>query len=140
MVTADIVNGKVVADSTPTYAKSSGSNLDKQAFLTLLTAQMQNQDPLEPTDNTEYVSQLAQFSALEAMTNVEQSLTNQNAFNLVGKNVVITPGASEGKSESEVAGKVNYVEIVDGKAQLSVNDKMYSYEDLKYVVDDSYIM
>ncbi|MBQ9567754.1 MAG: hypothetical protein IJR31_06740, partial [Lachnospiraceae bacterium] len=45
------------------------NDLDKQAFLKLLVAQMKYQDPMQPTDNTEYVSQLAQFSSLEAMNN-----------------------------------------------------------------------
>ena len=69
--TAQIVDGKVVAETSPTYEKrSTGDSLDKQAFLQLLVAQMQYQDPLEPMDNTEYISQLAQFSALEAISAV----------------------------------------------------------------------
>lgn len=49
--------------------------LDKEAFLQLLVTQMQYQDPLDPQDNSEYVAQLAQFSALEQMTNVYESLS-----------------------------------------------------------------
>ncbi|MBR1552963.1 MAG: flagellar biosynthesis protein FlgD [Schwartzia sp.] len=48
--------------------------LDKDAFLQLLVTQMQYQDPLDPQDNSEYVAQLAQFSALEQMTNVYKSV------------------------------------------------------------------
>ena len=45
--TAQIVDGKVVAETSPTYEKrSTGDSLDKQAFLQLLVAQMQYQDPL----------------------------------------------------------------------------------------------
>lgn len=47
--------------------------LGKDAFLQLLVLQMQSQDPLNPMDNTEMVSQLAQFSALEAQTNLNES-------------------------------------------------------------------
>lgn len=139
MITSDVVDGKVITETTPTYAKSGGDNLDKQAFLQLLVAQMQNQDPLEPTDNTEYVSQLAQFSALEAMTNVNQTITNQNAFSLVGKNVIIAAGSSEGEVSTEVAGVVDYIKMIDGEAYLYVNEKEYSIKDLEYVVDDNYI-
>jgi flagellar basal-body rod modification protein FlgD len=42
-----------------------GGTMGKQEFLTLLVAQLKNQDPMKPTDNTQFVSQLAQFSALE---------------------------------------------------------------------------
>lgn len=47
--------------------------LDRDAFLQLLVLQMQNQDPLEPVENTEMIAQLAQFSALEQMTNLNSS-------------------------------------------------------------------
>lgn len=47
--------------------------LGRDAFLQLLVTQMQNQDPLEPVDNSEMVAQLAQFSALEQMTNLNTS-------------------------------------------------------------------
>ena len=48
--------------SLSSETKTSNSSLDKDAFLQLLVAQMKYQDPLEPTDNTEYVAQLATFS------------------------------------------------------------------------------
>ena len=49
-------------------------DLDKDAFLQLLVAQMKYQDPLDPQDNSEFVAELAQFSALEQMTNVANNL------------------------------------------------------------------
>ena len=56
--------------SNSTEKTTSNSSLDKQAFLQLLVAQMKYQDPLEPTSNTEYISQLATFSSLEEMQNM----------------------------------------------------------------------
>lgn len=137
---AQIVDGKVVAETTPTYEqKAKGDTLDKQAFLQLLMTQMQYQDPLEPMDNTEYVSQLAQFSALEAMQSVDQTLINQNALNLVGKQVIMSVGSSDGNGTVEIAGKVDFVRIINGKAHLSIEDKEYSIDDLEYVVGDDYL-
>ncbi|MBR3723561.1 MAG: flagellar biosynthesis protein FlgD [Selenomonadaceae bacterium] len=49
--------------------------LDKDAFLKLMVTQMQYQDPLDPQDNSEYVAELAQFSALEQMTNVSDGIS-----------------------------------------------------------------
>ena len=71
--------------------------LGKDDFLKLLVTQLQNQDPMNPTDSTEFVAQLAQFSSLEQMSNVndnlkvvqlfEQSINNAQAVNFVGKTV-----------------------------------------------------
>ena len=49
-------------------------NLGKDAFMSLLVTQLQNQDPLEPTANDEFVAQLAQFSSLEQMEGVNENL------------------------------------------------------------------
>ena len=57
-----------------------GGSLGKDAFLQLLVTQMQYQDPLDPQDNSEYLAQLAQFSALEQMTNVADNLEKTNTL------------------------------------------------------------
>jgi flagellar basal-body rod modification protein FlgD len=78
--------------------------MGKQDFLTLFTAQLKNQNPLEPVKNEAFVAQLAQFSQLEALTNMQGSLdkfvTSQsaermlNGANLIGKRVPVTDGLS----------------------------------------------
>jgi len=55
-------------------AKKTNEDMGKQEFLTLFTAQLQNQNPLEPVKNEAFVAQLAQFSQLEALTNMQGSL------------------------------------------------------------------
>lgn len=139
---ANVVDGVLESESTPTYAntKSYGTDsLGKDAFMTLLITQMQNQDPLNPSSDTEFISQLAQFSSLEQMENLNSTLTNQNAFTMVGKNVIINVGSSTGSTTSTVAGYVQYVEIKDGKAYLAINETLYSIDDLYTVIDDDYL-
>lgn len=51
-----------------------GEQADSQTFLLLLVTQMKNQDPLNPQDPTQFVSQLAQFSSLEQLLGMRQSL------------------------------------------------------------------
>src|SRR5689334_8622885 len=73
--------------------------LDKNAFLKLLVAQMKNQDPLKPMDNTDFVAQLAQFSNLEQVMGINsrldtltaqgQGLQNTEIASLVGKSVTV---------------------------------------------------
>lgn len=85
---APVENGKIVETASQTSVKkstkSSKSGMDKEAFLQLLVAQMKYQDPLEPTSNTEYISQYAQFSQVEQMQNMSSSMDLQRASALVG--------------------------------------------------------
>lgn len=57
-----------------------GGELDKNAFLKLLVTQLENQDPLDPQDNSEFVAEMAQFSSLEQMTNMNESLGKINTL------------------------------------------------------------
>ncbi|OVE76278.1 hypothetical protein BVX97_01545 [bacterium E08(2017)] len=81
------------ADSTP------GGALGKDEFLNLLTAQLSNQDPLNPTDSTDMIAQLAQFSSLEQMKNLnlqfEAARREENIIQslvLAGQEVELTLG------------------------------------------------
>ena len=71
--------------------KNSGKNdtISTDTFFSLLMAEMSNQDPLEPTSNTEFVSQMAQFTALQAQQdNLKYSMSNY-AAGLVGKTLTM---------------------------------------------------
>lgn len=141
--TAQIVDGQVIASTTPTNTDTNNKGTDrlgKDAFLKLLVTQMEYQDPLNPSSDTEFISQLAQFSALEEMQNLNTAMSNSNAFNLVGKNVIMEVGKSSGAdSTTTVAGYVQFVEIKGGKAYLGINGETYSYDDLDTVIDDNYL-
>lgn len=140
---APIVNGQVVAGSTATNSSKSTlgtDSLGKDAFLTLLTTQMKYQDPLKPSSDTEFIGQLAQFSSLEEMQNLNSSMVNASAYDLVGKNVIMAVGSSTGSaSPTYVAGYVQYVQMVDGKANLGINEQLYTIDDLDSVIDDAYL-
>ena len=117
-----------------TVKKTRGSSeLGKEEFLQLLVCQLSNQDPLNPQSDTEFISQLAQFSSLEQMSNLNTAFANSSAYSLVGKDVIIQPSES-----AEIRGTVDYVEIRNGKAYLSVNGESYSVDDLVQVMDSYY--
>lgn len=67
--------GSPSSSSSTTSASSTTDALgNEQVFLQLLVAQIQNQDPLNPTDSTTFMTQLAQFSDLEQLININQSV------------------------------------------------------------------
>ena len=140
---APVKDGKIVETESQTSLakakeKEKASGYSKDTFLQLLVAEVQNQDPLEPTSNTEWISQYATFSELEAMNNMSSSFDLSRASTLVGKTVVISTTNEAGKSIT-VQGKVDYVTYEGGQAYLSVNGSTYSMDDLHDVIDTDYM-
>lgn len=101
-----------------------GGAMGQTAFLTLFTAQLKSQNPLDPMDNTAFVSQLAQFSQLEATTKMASSLETMSsasgtdrmmaAASLIGKKVAITDGQAILANSAPVAGSVALANDVEG--------------------------
>ena len=145
-----VKDGKFIDETTGTGSTSSKSSkkdektneLGYDQFLQILCAEMQYQDPLEPTSNTDYVAQMATFSQLEATLSMKESMsssydqtTKSAALSLVGKEVIVTDKDS---ASGYYSGKVDYVTYKDGKIQLSINEKMYDYSSLYSVSTDEY--
>lgn len=116
-----------------------GSDLGKEDFLMLLVTQMQYQDPLEPMDNTQFVAQLAQFSELEQMSNLNTTVNNNVAYSLVGKEVLIRQTSSTGEAV-EFQGRVDYVTLKNGEAYVSIEGSEYPYDEVVKVIDDAYLI
>lgn len=139
---AQIENGKIVestsASSLANEVKKNGSTMDKDAFLGLLVAQMKYQDPLEPTSNTEFVAQYAQFSSLEQMQNMSATLELSRASTLVGQVVSVNTTNSYGQTTT-IQGKVDYVLYENNKAYVSIGEALYSLDDVYGVADQKYL-
>jgi len=120
-------------------ALSGSSELDQQDFLQLLISQLQNQNPMSPMDDTQFIAQMAQFSSLEQMGNMvtavqelkesmitlnSQSLLTQGAA-MIGKEVVASNG-----DEENVTGVVTSVKWLDGSLNLMVGEKSVMLEDI----------
>lgn len=139
---ASVENGQIVEStsqsSLASSSTSSTSTYDKDTFLQLLVAEVQNQDPLEPSSNTEWISQYATFSELEAMQNMSSAYDLSRASALVGQTVIMKVTDSSGDT-SVVQGNVDYVTYEDGEAYLSINGSLYSLDDLYDVIDPDYL-
>lgn len=136
----EVKDGRFVEDTSESTSTSKGGkkkNVDntmgQDQFLQLLVAQMQYQDPLEPTSNTEWVAQMATFSMVESLNNMQTAFDKQSANSLVGKYVFINDG-----DNGFVKGKVDFITKQDGKTKLSVGDKLYDLDQLDTVSDEEY--
>ena len=120
------------------FAKDqSNTNLSIETFFTLLMAEMSNQDPLEPTSNTEFISQLANFTALQNSSNTLYYNTVSYAASLAGKTVTVatTRPGKDGKLEIQT-GVVTGVDISDGtNIEITVNGKRYLLSNVMNVAD-----
>ena len=141
-IIAGVENGKLNYDYTDNSKKNginpTGSTLGYDQFLQLLCAEMQYQDPLEPTSNTDYVAQMATFSQLEATLSMTETQESQRASDLVGKQVILKVTSETTGNTTYVDGRVDYVMYENGETMLSVNDQLYPLSSLDTVADAEY--
>jgi len=110
----------------PYSVKGTQDSLDKQAFLKLLTTQLQHQNPLEPMDNQQFVAQMAEFSALEQMQNLNKNfaaMALMQASTILGKYVEAAP-LGGGNSDALIGGIVSSIRMgEDGQMFLLVDGR-----------------
>ncbi|KGM97405.1 flagellar hook capping protein FlgD [Clostridium novyi A str. 4552] len=121
-----------------------GNEMDKNAFLKILTAELTNQDPMNAKDSTQYISQLAQFSSLEQMANLNSTMSFNSAGSMVGRTVALSSYDDYGR---QYGGTVTNVRKDGDDIILSVNvakykgnemigreDKEFNYKDVSDVL------
>lgn len=118
------------------FVDSNKELVNQETFLKLLVAEMSNQDPLEPTSNTEFISQLATFSSMQYMQDASKYSMANYASSLAGKTVTATKMEGTkaviktGVVEKVVAGKNNsYTLTIDGET--------YSLSQITSVLDST---
>lgn len=119
--------GLVMPDGSPAPQQK---ELDKDAFLQLLVAQLQHQDPMQPTENGEFIAQLANFSSLEQMELLNENIvtltllqqSNEVLSQLTTSSALIGQSVSyiDPEDGAEKIGIVDSVKIQDGLATLNV--------------------
>ena len=113
--------------------RTANQQLGKDDFLKLLITQLTNQDPTSPMENTEFIGQMAQFSSLEQMTNMNQSFTKMaeminasQAANTIGKTVEIEIGDTTTRGVVEAT-------TMGSNPEVMVNGMFYNLDKIKAV-------
>lgn len=119
-------------------ATGSAQQLTSNDFLELMMQQLQYQDPLKPTDNTEFIAQQAQFTQVSATQEMNERMTENNAIMqtlaLVGKKVELTDPTN---SKNTITGIVSQAQFTSDGANIIVNGKSYPISLVKTVQDPS---
>lgn len=127
----------IIAASKKTTTDRNTGALGKDDFLNLLVTQLRYQDPLKPLEDKEFIAQMAQFTALEQTQNMNKTLTNSQAFSMLGKYVTAETTDDTTGQTSTIEGIVTNVKLSDGKAYITVNNKEVLAEKVTNVSESS---
>lgn len=117
------------------FSTTDADYLSMDSFFQLLLAEMSNQDPLEPTSNTEFISQLANFTSLQAQQDSLYYSNANYASSLVGKTVRVA--AVSGSKFNVEVGVVTSMNLSDtNNFTISVNGNSYSLSNVMEIVSD----
>jgi flagellar basal-body rod modification protein FlgD len=123
MTSTNPVSQTTTPATTPAQSKTTPQTLGKDDFLKLLVGQLQHQDPMAPSDDQQWIGQMAAFSQLEQVSNMAETtkqivdtLNMNGTLSLIGHTVTYLDDT--GASHS---GKVETVDVTDGKASLTVD-------------------
>jgi len=120
--------GGVAASAASAGQAARPQGLGKEDFLRLLVAQLRHQSPLAPMDNLGFIAQLAQFSALEQMANLNQAIMLGQAVSLIGLEV-----RGESPGLGAFAGRVLSVRLDGGVPLLNLGDVEVRLEAIRQV-------
>lgn len=132
-----ITKSMYLSNKAPTTKTTGSGELGKDAFLKILMTQLQNQDPTKPMDDAQFISQMAQFSSLEQMTNLTTAFKEFAAIqeqsqmiefsNFVGKEVkwheLTDKLDADGKPiTNEGTGSITGIKFVEGSVEFTLAD------------------
>ena len=119
--------------------QDSDNTISSDTFMKLLVAEMTNQDPLEPTSNTEFISQLAQFSAMQYMQDASKYSMADYATSLLGKTVSASKLSKNAKDAEIITGVVTKVakNKKGDSYNITINDETFDINRVISVVGSS---
>jgi flagellar basal-body rod modification protein FlgD len=135
MAVSEILSTSAAAENAPSAERITKKTLGQQDFFKLLAVQFASQDPLKPMEDTSFIAQMANFTALENSTQLSKAFasftTEQNfasAQNLLGRNVTL-----KDPSDKDVIGVVSAVHNDGSGPQITVNGNDYAVGSVRRV-------
>jgi flagellar basal-body rod modification protein FlgD len=125
--------------NSKTQSRTPSAELGKDDFLKLLVTQLQNQDPMNPMEDMDFIGQMAQFSSLEQMLNLTKQVEtittaiNANAATQAMLYLGTTVTAQHPDSSEPITGMVEMVGFENGVPYLKIGDKPFALEDVQLV-------
>jgi len=120
-----------LSSAVSSTSSSSSSLVSEDTFLKLLVTQLQNQDPLNPQDSSQFVSQLASFSSLEQMTTMSatmETVLETSITNVLGKTATVVDS-----SGNKVSGTVDGIVYYSDGPAVTINGTDYPYSEVQNV-------
>jgi flagellar basal-body rod modification protein FlgD len=130
--TVDSTTSSVTSSSSSSSSLLPTQTLNQQDFLNLLVTELQNQDPMNPMSDTDFIAQMAQFSTLQQAQQTYQSISETQATNLIGATVTVS-----GTGGVTATGTVTSVLMNSGTPEIVVNGQPYTLDEVQGVTPAS---
>ncbi|MHC1695486.1 MAG: flagellar hook assembly protein FlgD [Eubacteriales bacterium] len=123
-------------ETDSTIKDKSGLGIDD--FFQIMAAQLQNQSMFDNVDNTQFITQMAQFSTLSQMTELVSTFKTNAAISLLGKNVSVLTSDENGQA-AYVIGQVQQISFINGSPMVYVKDGFYELSAVTDITDQAII-
>lgn len=135
---ADILSAAgSIASGKSAKSPAAGMSVDTDTFLTLLVAQLANQDPLNPQKDTEFITQLAQMTTLEEMQHISSQMSSIQAYSLVGQYAYAESLDADNGTASCLYGKIESIVNESSTYYAIINGNTVKTDDIVQIFDSS---
>lgn len=135
MSTGTVTGVAQSTQSTSQTQRTTNQELGKDEFLQILAMQLANQDPLEPMKDTDFIAQMAQFSALEQMQALNSAFSSYQTYSLMGKNVLATVSDEDGGT-AQIYGEVTGIVRENNTDYLQIGEYLVPQSAVSAIYDD----
>jgi hypothetical protein len=123
-------------NNTSSSTRTADNELGKDEFLKILAEQLANQDPLSPMSDTDFIAQMAQFSALEQMQELNATFASSQAYSMIGKNVLASVTDDSG-NKVPIYGEVTGIVRQNNTDYLHIGQYLVPASSVSAVYDDN---